>query len=409
MTQRSVWGRLYSRLSGEVPADTLEAYRRASGPVYELLDQVERRRLECQADGLTPWTVPPATQAEMLCAWNAFVLQHLGDRFLQADFDGNPATAGYVPPITADQILAFYSQVEGWISRAQQAHANPSYRLDIAVPAEMPPWSEVEPCPNAHLHGMLEAMRSVREHAQAAMLFLPDSANLPDPKQQTQANLIRQLLAASLSKARYAEDLHGDNPTQEVHERAEPFIKAAVEGFYRLGQLLAMPQIADAPPVEPKPLPPAQPAPGLDVILPGQAGFNPWRLTDPARREELAADPKARLAIQDLWRLDPNPAATLTIQREIDAALVRGDIALATDPAGRRVGHFFCCPWSPVYTVLRPVTLGSQRLSALQEFVYDVTAEGVNLGETFKRHIKTGVFQSTTEFEYGDPNEPPDH
>lgn len=405
MTQPSAWGRLLCRLSGEVPADTLEAYRRAGGTVYDLLNQVEQQRLEGRAEGRTPWTVPPSTQAEMLCAWNAFVLQHLGDTFLQADYDSDPATIGYVPPITADQILEFYAQVEGWVSRAQQAYSNPHYRLDVAVPAPMPPWSDVEPCPNTHLHGMLEAMRSVRDHAQAALLFLPDGSILSDPKQQAQAHYIRQVLAAAISKARYAEDLHGSHPTQEVHERVEPFIKEAIEGFYRLGQMIAMPTLAEPPAELParkaQSLPPRRQEPQND--------FDPWCLTDPARRDYLQKDRKARRAVDDLWRLDPDPAQTLGIQHQIDAAYERGDIDYATTKRGGRLGHFFCCPWAPMYVALRPLTLGGQRLSTMQEFVFDVTAEGMNLGEPFRRHIKTGAFQSTTEFEYGDPNEPPDH
>ena len=410
MTYRSPWGKLLCRLCGEVSADTLEAYRRASGPVYDLLDQVERQRLECKAERLTPWTIPPATQAEMLCAWNAFVLQNLGDRFLQADYDSSPVTVGYVPPITADQTLEFYAQVESWISRAQQAHSNPNYRLDVAVPAALPPWSDIEPCPNSHLHAMLEAMRSVREHAQAAMLFLPDSAALSDPKQQAQGHEVRQLLAAAAAKARYAEDLHGGNPTQEVHERVEPYIKEAIAGFYRLGQILAMPQLLELPverPARTEVLPERR---TLERgMLPGEAGFDPWCLSDPACREQFQSDPLARRAIRELWRLDPDPAQTLVIQQKIDEAFTRGDIIYAVDGQGKRLGHFFCCPWSPVYTVIRPVKLGGKRLQTMQDFLFDVTAEGVNLGERFRRHINSGMFQSTEEFEYGDPNEQPDH
>lgn len=407
MTQSSVWGKLLCRLCGEIPADTLEAYRRAGGAVYDLLDQVEQQRLESRAEGLTPWTLPPAIQAEMLCAWNAFVLQHLGDTFLQADYDSNPATVGYVPPITADQILEFYAQVEGWVNRAQQAHSNPQYRLDVAVPAAMPPWSDIEPCPNSHLHGMLQAMRSVRDHAQAALLFLPDNSTLSDPKQQVQAHYMRQILAAAVSKARYAEDLHGSHPTQEVHERVEPFIKEAIEGFYLLGQMIAMPTLAEPPAEAPAPKArprktPAPPEPKLD-------SFDPWCLTDPTRLDHFQSNRKARQAIDDLWRLDPDTARTLAIQREIDAAFGRGEIAYATDKRGGRLGHFFCCPWAPVYVVMRPLMLDGKRLGTMQQFVFDVTAEGMNLGEPFRRHIKTGIFQTTTEFEYGDPNEPADH
>jgi hypothetical protein len=103
------------------------------------------------------------------------------------------------------------------------------------------------------------------------------------------------------------------------------------------------------------------------------------------------------------------PAKTLAIKAEIDAAYTRGDITYATDRYGKPVGYFFCAPWGTIYSAVRPVTLGGVRLAPLQQFVYDVTAEGFNLGVPFRRQIKIGNFQPTTEFEYGDPNEEPDH
>ena len=56
-------------------------------------------------------TVHGDKQAEFACTWNAFVLQTLGNAFLDADYRDNPATVGFVPPITADQVLRFYSPV----------------------------------------------------------------------------------------------------------------------------------------------------------------------------------------------------------------------------------------------------------------------------------------------------------
>jgi len=400
-----MWVRMISRLQGEVPATTLEAYQRASMPVFDLLDQVEARRLACAAEGLNPWTVPPATRAEFLCAWNAFVLQSLSNDILAADYRENPSTAGYVPPVTADQVLTFYSQVEGWFNRAQQAHANPDYRLDVQVPADFPAWSEVEPCPNSHLHGMLQAMQSVGEHAGAAMSFLPETA--PDGREkQAQLNRIRQIYASAQAKARYALELHGTNPTRDVHERLEPYAKEAIELYYELGQLIADPALADG--TQPRDV--VQPPSGSKsrVVLPGQEGFDPWCLTDPDARARLKGDREARKAVQTMWELDPDPARTLAIHAEIQAAFQKGDLGYAMNN-GTRLGHFFCCPWSSVYVAKRAVTLGGTRLRTMQQFVFDVSAEGVNLGEKFKRGIMVANFQPTDQFEYGDPDEAPDH
>lgn len=239
------WNRFVAKLQGEVPAAELEAFRRASGPVLELLEQVERRRLECRIDGLDPWTVPPATRAVFLCAWNAFVLQTLRNEYLDADYRAEPRTPHFVPPVTAEQVLRFYEPVEAWVNRALQAQANPEYQLDVGVPAALPVL-QVEPLPPAHLDALLHAMRSVRDHAGAALEFLP--ATPPkERKKQVQLNRIRQLYASAQARARYAEDLCGADPVPEVRERAGEHARAAIAQLYLLGQLASDPELAREP------------------------------------------------------------------------------------------------------------------------------------------------------------------
>ena len=444
----TVWNRMCAALQGEVSADTLEAYRRASLAVYDALEHAESHRKSAKEAGNNAWTLPTSTKAEIVCTWNAFVLQTLGDRFLEADYEGDPSTRGFVPPITGDQILRFYTQVEGWLNRAQQAHFNPDYKLDVYVPAELPAWSEVEPCPNAHLVGMLEAMKAVRDHTDAAILFL-DSSPPQGDEQKKQLNAIRQVHANAQTKARYAEDMMGGSPSPDVHERVEEHVKDAIESYYLLGQLLAMPELAQqvlAPKPQPIPAPPAAPplappmggfpaytpSPALSspafgaptgasasgastwgaparLPLPNEAGFDMWCLSDVDAREKLGSDSEARRALKSLWQLDPDPRRTLDIQAEINEAFARGDIAFASDRWGKKLGHFFCAPWGSVYQVRRPLTLGGRRLRTMEQFVFNVTCEGVNLGVPFERDIMTGNFNPTTKFEYGDPNEEPDH
>lgn len=421
-SQPTLWNRFCAALSGEVSADTLEAYRRASLGVYDALEHAESHREGAKSDGKTAWTLSDGTKAEILCSWNAFVLQTLGDRILDADYENNPATRGFVPPVTSDQILAFYGQVEGWLSRATQAHHNPGYKLDLAVPSPLPAWSEVEPCPNAHLFGMLEAMRAVRDHTQAALAFLSDSPPQTDA-QKKGYGFIRQVQAQAETKARYADDMMGANPSLEVHERVEEHVKAAIEGFYLLGQLLAMPELAEKIGSAP---PPSSANPQADVVrgafpaplvpalssrlpLPSEAGFDLWCLTDPDAAKRFKNDREAVRALKTLFQLDPDVRRTLEIQAQINAAFARGDIEHAHDRYGAKLGHFFCAPWGSVYVAKRPVVIGDTRINPLQQFVFNVTCEGVNLGAPFEREIMLGNFTPTTKFEYGDPNEEPDH
>lgn len=410
MNKPTLWNRMCAAISGEVSADTLEAYRRASLAVYDALEHCQAHRASAKEDGKNAWTLSSATQAEILCTWNAFVLQTLGDRFLDADYESNPETKGFVLPITADQIMRFYAHVEEWLNRAQQAHHNPEYKLDVAVPVELPAWSEVEPCPNAHLFGMMEAMKAVRDHTEGALIFLNESPP-KDKDQEKSLNAIRQLHAAAQTKARYAEDMMGGNPSREVHERVEEHVKEAIEKYYLLGQLLAMPHVAAKTIAPPTPVDEAKIArrEHKAMPLPGERGFDVWCLTDPDSLPRWKADKEARKAIKQLWELDPNPRRTLEVKAEIDTAFARGDIEYAKDKWGKKLGHFFCAPWGSVYVAKRPVTIGGTRLRALEQFIFNVTCEGVNLGSEFEREIMVGNFQPTTKFEYGDPNEPPDH
>ncbi len=392
----SVWGRMFARFQGEVSAETLEAYRRASGPVFELLDRVEARRLAFAADGLTPWTVPPAARAELLCAWNAFVLQSLGNDILDADYAEYPATAGFVPPATAEQVMAFYAQVEPWLDRAHQAHANPAFRLNVEVPARLPPWTEAEPLRKSHLRGLIRAMGAVGEHAAAAVGSLPDT--VPDPVRQRQLDWIRQLYASAQNKARYAAELHGTDPPPPVQQRVEPYARAAVELFYEVGQLVADPTLADADAepgeVQSEGTEARNPPPG-----PGQPDFDPWCLTHPDARALLQHDPRALAVLRQLWERDPNPARTVAVQREIQAALQRGDLGPA-ERDGLPLGYWFCCPWGAVYEAHREVTISRTKLKPGQQFVFEVRAAEFGHIKRFTRRIHRGDFQPGYDLSY---------
>jgi hypothetical protein len=397
----TVLGRMYAWLQDEVPATTLEAYRRASLPVFEVMDLAEARRAQCAAEGLSPWTLPPAARAELLCAWNAFVLQTLGNDILDADYEASPATVGYVPPATARQVLAFYDQVEEWLDRARQAHASPDYRLDVEVPAELPRWT-AKPLPRVHLRGLLRTVHTVSGHAAVAMTFLPEAP--PDtPEQQAQLNRIRQVHASAESKVRYALDLHGAAPTRDVHQRLEPYARAAIELLYELGQLLADPWRAG--PAPPRPAPPKaaplddhalSPPPRKAVHLPGEPGFDTWCLTDPRAAELMQRDERAQRALRKLWKQDPDPARTLAMYAEIRSAFERGHVTYAANGTAR-VGYFQCCPWSPIYAATRVVTIAGTTIKPMQRFVLDVGGQN----EAFHRRLLVGTFQETGEVQYG--------
>ncbi len=96
-----------------------------------------------------------------------------------------------------------------------------------------------------------------------------------------------------------------------------------------------------------------------------------------------------------LWRYDPDPAATLGIQSQIDAAVAT--------TVGQTASHYFCCPWSALYLVRRPVTIAGKPLRPMQQFTLDVSAEEMAERGEFARRLVLGPFHPTSEVDYCDP------
>lgn len=231
----TVWDRVRAWFHFETPATLLQAYRRASPSVAEVMDLAQARRLECAIDGLLPWTMPPAVQAELLCAWNAFALQTLGDAILDADYDAGPRTRGFVPPRSAQQAQAFYAEVEAWLTRAREARANSAFLLNVPVPAPLPGWidSAVEPVPRSLAEGLLRAMATLEEHSAAALALLPQTA--ADPLWQPQIRSFRRSCTSAQARGRLALDLHRTG-SREVDPKMLAHVRAAIELHYELGQ-----------------------------------------------------------------------------------------------------------------------------------------------------------------------------
>ena len=376
--------RIVAHLHGEVAATTLEAFRRGGGSVWDLQPVLEQRRLEAMVAGSDWWSMPAATEAASLCGWNAAALQLLGDELLDADEATSGRDRSFVEPTTAEQIFAFYGQVAGWLSRAQQALHNPDYELDVAVPAVLP-LVETKPRSHEHLVGLVEGMSRLRTRTDAVLAELGEGKG-----EATKArHRIEQLKAEGDAAADYASHLGTPVPEAEVEAEVAAQASCALDRYYLVGQLAARPRLALQPfPYTQVPRQhPGQPSP---FPGPGDDGFDPWCLTDPRVRGRLKRMSAARDLLTRLWAADPDPARTLAIKAEIDGALVRDDIA-------HDVGHFDRCPWSPIYLAKRPVRIGRVQVHPLQQFTYQVTIEYSGNKRRFVRRIVKGPFSPSRE------------
>lgn len=391
--------RLAAALHGEVSAETAEAYRRAGKRVYQDLLDAEEVRHEILASGGDLWSTSAAQRTRLVSTWNAFALQSLGEAFIEADYRADPSTVGFLPAVTAEQAAVFLGQVETWLGYLRRAASDDGYDVadQVHLPAPLPRWVEVEPCPPAHFAAMVEGAKSLRDKIQTA---LADFEAVPAPSDHAKdADQLRGLVAEADSRVDFAEQMYSPGAPRGVHEQAEAAIRSAVGAYYRLGQVLAAPALlrraATGDPFA---------ASLRRLPAPDEAGFDPWVLTDPGTRRHWARDFQARRAIQALWAADPDPAATLELQAQIDEALAEGAILAGVDAGGRHLGNYYCCPWSPIYVVRRPVVIGTDHLGPGEQFTLDVSAEEVGRGEPFVRRLLRGPFHPTDEVDYCDPN-----
>src|SRR3954470_4017108 len=235
--------KMRASLAGERDAVVLEALRAAGKVAYDELIEADRAREQLAADGRSLWDAPPATGSLLVAAWNAYMLQILGEQFLDADYAARPGTVGYVPAVTFDQVSSWLSAVEGWGSRARQARVNPDYDIakELLLPAGLPEWAEVEPCPPEHLTALLAAVPPLRQHIDVAVFGL-ERAGVPD-EHRGAVNRLKQLAAEAAAAADYAVGLRTDRHNAQLHELIENNLKNALELWFHVGQLAAMPRL----------------------------------------------------------------------------------------------------------------------------------------------------------------------
>jgi hypothetical protein len=229
------------------------------------------------------------------------------------------------------------------------------------------------------------------------MLFALDKAGVPAAR-RVAFNRLKQLAAEATAAADYAMALQGRRDNPGLHLLAEEKLRLALELWYQAGQLASMPRLLAGSQL---PEPPAvRPAPPPVEDLPGGLHFDPWCLTDPATVDRWRSDPKARRAIKEMWACDPDPAATLELQREIDQALANDNIDRI-----RVRGDGTCyyeCPWPSLFEALRPVRIGGRRLRPNQQFTLELGYRTDAHAGAFRRRVIIGPFHSTDEVEYGD-------
>lgn len=349
--------RLVARLRGEVSAADLEALRAAGLEAHDLVLALDERR---SGD---PWALPRHHQIADLCAWCAYALQTLADRVIEADYAAKPATIGYLPRATAASVRAALGEVSEWLSRARQAEANPSYALDVFVPRALPRLIAGR-ATRAELVALREAAATLQAHT---ILRLTAVDEYTTPGREAQLARLKQMQAAAASALEYAERLWRRDMPDAVLPVVAAQVLSALEQLYLAGQLLAMPSLLDDAPVE-ESMPAVPP-------LPGEPGFDQWRLTDPQQAGRLRVAFHSAHQLAELWERDPDPARTLAIQTEIDRALEQGHVQRLPPGSTQLAELTRRCPWPPAYVALETVDIAGTHIDAFHPFTLVVGEE----------------------------------
>ncbi len=328
----ALWRRVAAGLRGEISAEALESFRRAGRSVYAAYLAADKTYADLARAGTHPWDAPPATAGQFLCTWNALVLQTLGEALLDADYAAHPTTAGYLPRVTAEQARIFFAQVEPWLSRARQAAASSSYRVEaeVALPVPLPPWLVVQSSPAPHVHATLAAGRALGERLEAAFGTLASAGPTPAGTEQL-ADRIRGLAAGAQTDIGYAATLHDPDTSEEIHQVIEAHLHRGLQTQFLLGQALAMPHLVER----------VRKVARLDsqIELPAgwapTKGVHPWSAPDPQARARLSSPSPAGGATHRTLRPASTPGGP--VSRPRPAVMTPGQVPMTFcwRPSGR--------------------------------------------------------------------------
>jgi hypothetical protein len=365
--------RTVGALNGPLPLPVLEAQRSGGPHIRRELDESERLRHELLASRTDPRRFPPDAAGRLLSAWNAYVLQTVGEHLLDAV---RYRTFGAVRPELAGRILEFLGPAGGWLAQARRAARDPYYRVgeNTDLPAEPPAWPDQRYRSYPLSAAMVTAAQEIHATGDTVLSGMARSV-VPRGEDILRLQEILDTAEGAIAYAMGPQDELGFPVSAAIH------LRHALRALFLFGQAAAMPALLDTQDV----------LTVVSLIDRVPSRVDPWCLTDPQQRARWRSLPSARTAIERLWANDASPRATIRVQMEIDAALRSRAVVFATDQAGERLGSFHRCPWPAVYEVRRPVTIGGTRLKPMQQFTFDVLGEARGQG-AYARGIVVSVF-----------------
>jgi hypothetical protein len=222
-----IW--LRSTLRGEVSTGQLTARRGAGTVAYSLIEEAAAAVGDDRETCLF-----------RACAWNAFALQTIAETLITVDAADDPGTAGYIPRSSLRFASACLDRVPDWIRMARTVQGDPESRVR-ELPATLPTWTPSEPTRQSELHALRSAYEALEARVESDLQRLVARAPA-DSRAVAQARHLRaEMQAAAEYAGALAQRRAGDADRGEARWR----LLSAIESAFTLGQLLAVPTLAD--------------------------------------------------------------------------------------------------------------------------------------------------------------------
>lgn len=237
---------------GTVSNATIQGYLRAAGQIETVWQQIDEKVADLLVQGTSPWEAYTrmgyALAFVRACRLDVLFVQGL----LKADTLANPMEAGYLPQITYDQALALCEHIEPYLEEAVKAATDPQHRpASFSLPLKLGPRvrDARQRTPLSHIQGFILAAQEMKEWsagllAQYELALHAAKQPLPQPVSRHLEQMKSELELGDFH-LRTSIDLMGQisqgQTTGELSARAEDFLWEAMESFYRVSQLVAMP------------------------------------------------------------------------------------------------------------------------------------------------------------------------
>ena len=238
---------------GSVNDATIQGYLRAASQLEDVWQQLDDKVDTLLLDGLPPWeayaNVGYALAFVRACRMNVVFAQEL----LKAETaPTSNMSAGYLPRITYEQALALCEHIEPLIEEALKASGNAHYTLSFSgFPLHLGPHvgGASQSFPLSHLQGTINAAQQM--HDWTAGLLAKYELAIQASKEPLPTVVARHLervkndLGMGDFHLRTGVDMVGQisqgQATEELQRKAESLLWEAMDSFYTVSQLIAMP------------------------------------------------------------------------------------------------------------------------------------------------------------------------